>query len=245
MIDNIGNIDLEKHITGNDLCVSTEVIAEQIGYSHETVRDCITRYKGDFTKFGKLRFKNGTVTNSVGAVNNTKKYMLNKGQAILLFTFLRNNETIKNFKIKLVQTYLKLEASLYGELNDVTAVALANFILKVTEEKKGLVEKLDHYDKMLGDDTLYNLRDVAKMVGIKESLLATILIDNKWLYRDVKKQLQAYSTIIDKKLAFMKAVNKELLNDKQKYVIKTHLKFTKKGIEKIYKLLNQKEVVNG
>jgi len=111
----------------NELVISHRILAEQVfefdsrkKSDRDTqlknkinqVKELILDHKTDFEEFGQLRFETATVRNSVGAVNEEKTYFLNEPQATLLLTFMRNNEIVKNFKIKLVKEFFKMRHQL-------------------------------------------------------------------------------------------------------------------------------------
>lgn len=57
--------------------------------------------------FGQLRFENGTVTNSVGATNETVFAYLTEDQATFYMTLSRNTPEVVQCKIDLVQAFSK------------------------------------------------------------------------------------------------------------------------------------------
>jgi phage regulator Rha-like protein len=93
----------------NELVVSHRVIAEQTNNKEKSVLDLITRNISELEEFGQLRFKIATVRNSVGATNEQKTYYLNEPQATLLLTFMRNNEIVKAFKVRLVKEFFQMK----------------------------------------------------------------------------------------------------------------------------------------
>jgi phage regulator Rha-like protein len=92
--------------------VSHLIIAEETQNLEKSVRNLITKNFADFEDFGQVHFKNATVENSVGAVNEKKIYFLNEAQATLLMTFLRNSEIVISFKKRLVKQFFKIRNEL-------------------------------------------------------------------------------------------------------------------------------------
>jgi phage regulator Rha-like protein len=92
--------------------VSHFIIAEETQNLEKSVRNLITKNFADFEDFGQVHFKNATVKNSAGAVNEKKIYFLNEAQATLLMTFLRNSEVVISFKKRLVKQFFKMRNEL-------------------------------------------------------------------------------------------------------------------------------------
>jgi len=67
----------------DELRISHRIIAEKTDNLEKSVRNIITKYKSDFEEFGQVHFKNATVRNSVGAVNEQITYFLNEQQSTL------------------------------------------------------------------------------------------------------------------------------------------------------------------
>jgi len=100
-------------LMGNEARVSHRVIALNVERKEISIRKVIDKYVNDFKEFGQLSFKMTPTINSVKAVNNEKTYFLNEQQATLLFTYLRNNEIVRAFKIQLVKAFYKMKEELY------------------------------------------------------------------------------------------------------------------------------------
>ena len=92
---------------GNALVVDSRLIAERLGVNHsDWYRNIILKYQADTEQaFGHLRFTNGTVTNSVGAVNKVNFVLLTEDQATFLMTLSRNTSEVVACKITLVKSF--------------------------------------------------------------------------------------------------------------------------------------------
>jgi phage regulator Rha-like protein len=102
------SIETFLEIIDNELYISHIVIAEKTDNLEKSIRNIINRYINDFEQFGQLHFKNATVKNSVGAINEEKTYYLNEQQATLLMTYLRNSKIVRIFKINLVKEFYRM-----------------------------------------------------------------------------------------------------------------------------------------
>jgi phage regulator Rha-like protein len=123
----------------DELRVSHRVIAENTDNKDKSIQDLITRNLKELEEFGQLRFKIATVKNTVGAVNEEKTYYLNEPQATLLITLMRNNETVKKFKINLVKEFYRMKDYLKNKKNELTQYEK----VKLDKEISALKEKTD------------------------------------------------------------------------------------------------------
>jgi len=112
--------------------VDSRIVSEELGVQHESLVRTIKTYQTTIEKeFGHLRFENGTVKNSVGAVNQTGFYFLTEDQAIFIGTLSRNSERAVRFKAKLVKSFQ----------------AAKKVILKLTEEQPSPVQQIEAHTK--------------------------------------------------------------------------------------------------
>jgi phage regulator Rha-like protein len=99
----------------NELVVSHRVIAEQTKNKVLSVQKLITDNISELEEFGKVRFEIEAIKNSKNRVNEEKTYFLNEPQTTLLFTFMRNNEVVKKFKVCLVKEFYKMRKLLENQ----------------------------------------------------------------------------------------------------------------------------------
>ena len=99
-------------IIDNEPCISHRTIAKNTQNKVLSVQKLITDNIDVLEEFGKVRFEIEAIINSKNKVNEEKTYFLNEQQTALILTFMRNNEIIKNFKIKLVKEFFKMRNQL-------------------------------------------------------------------------------------------------------------------------------------
>lgn len=85
---------------------------------------------------------------------------------------------------KLPKTYLEA-------LKELVVVVEANEMLSL--ENKSMKPKAEYFDNLVDRNLLTNIRDTAKQIGIKEKDFVNYLLENKYMYRDKKKQLRPYA----------------------------------------------------
>lgn len=56
--------------------------------------------------------------------------------------------------------------------------------------------KVVYFDNLVSRNLLTNLRDTAKQIHVPQNKFISLLIDNKYLYRDAKEKLKPYSQYV-------------------------------------------------
>lgn len=87
-------------------------------------------------------------------------------------------------KPALPQTYLEA-------LKELVVVVEANEMLAL--ENKSMKPKAEYFDNLVDRNLLTNIRDTAKQIGVKEKDFVNYLLENKYMYRNKKKQLRPYA----------------------------------------------------
>jgi len=90
------------------LVVSHRVIAVQTQVSEENVSRLIRNHMDKLERFGAIGFEIQSPKDGHFNPKPEKTYYLNEQQATLLLTFMRNNEIVKNFKIRLVKEFFQM-----------------------------------------------------------------------------------------------------------------------------------------
>ena len=88
---------------------TSEIIAECAEVQHHTLTRLIRENKADFEELGILGFK----IHKLDTRGQPKKsYILNEQQATLLITYLKNTETVRQFKLNLVKAFFEMREEL-------------------------------------------------------------------------------------------------------------------------------------
>jgi phage regulator Rha-like protein len=96
------------------LVVSHRVIAVQTENSQISIRKLIDKHAEKLERFGALSFEM-TVLPAGQGTTREKTYYLNEQQATLLLTFMRNNEIVIEFKVRLVEDFFKMREALKSQ----------------------------------------------------------------------------------------------------------------------------------
>jgi phage regulator Rha-like protein len=213
----------------NELVVSHRVIAEQTENKVLSVQKLITDNIVVLEELGMVRFEIEAIKNSKNKVNEEKTFYLNEPQTTLLLTFMRNNEIVKQFKIRLVKEFFKMRELLqngrpsFSENYEKVQTELLGLetsirILNVNEASKILMTKTLY--KKIGLETsylpdysdeqhTYSLSHLLKKfkVGISAKKLNQILISNGILQiktRKSKSGEKSFKSLTEKGLEFGK-----------------------------------------
>ncbi|HEU8704868.1 phage protein [Streptococcus pneumoniae] len=88
---------------------TSEIIAECAEVQHHTITRLIRENKADFEELGILGFK----IHKLDTRGQPKKsYILNEQQATFLITYLKNTETVRQFKLNLVKAFFEMREEL-------------------------------------------------------------------------------------------------------------------------------------
>jgi phage regulator Rha-like protein len=158
-----------------ELVVSHKIIAEQTENKEKSILDLITRNLAELKEFGNLRFKivdleRQTKKGSFRGKVESKIYYLNEPQTTLLLTFMRNNEIVKKFKIKLVKEFFKMREILKSQNSEFLETSQQTFDLDSYISEN---EKLIKLVKLITSEntiTLYYLDKLTKSSNLKSPL---------------------------------------------------------------------------
>lgn len=128
--------------TGQDgqLTTTSQIIAEGTESQHRAVLQLIKQNLTDFEEFGRVAFEMQPFE-TAGGVQTRTVAILNREQAMLLMTYMRNTQIIRDFKKRLIKAFVELEDRLnqpQWELPQTFSEALRE--LATTYEEKELAE---------------------------------------------------------------------------------------------------------
>jgi phage regulator Rha-like protein len=135
-------------IIENEALISHKIIAERTQNLEVSVRNLINKHIKSFETFGMVHFKNEAIKNAKNKINEQKTFYLNEQQATLLLTFMRNNEIVINFKVKLVKEFFEIRQLLLNSQNSQqpvqTSQTFDNFdFAKQTQQNREILEFIE------------------------------------------------------------------------------------------------------
>jgi phage regulator Rha-like protein len=156
------NTDLVE-IFDNEARISHRVIAKYTEVQQKNIVELITKYQDKMELFGAIPFKTEVLKAGKGTTK-SKTFFLNEQQATLLLTFMRNNEIVINFKIKLVKEFFKMREILNSSTSQQT-FDLDSYILE--NEKLIKLVKLITFENAI---TLHYLDKLTQSLNLKSPL---------------------------------------------------------------------------
>ncbi|MFC6201251.1 Rha family transcriptional regulator [Lactiplantibacillus nangangensis] len=87
---------------------TSDVIAENVGLSHRSLKRTITNHKNRLEHFGKMR----TTFTPLSSGQTSVSYQLNERQAMLLFFYLSNTPQVEEFQERLVNQFSSMKRAL-------------------------------------------------------------------------------------------------------------------------------------
>lgn len=154
--------------------VSHRIIASSTNNKAKSIQDMINRNIVAFEKLGALTCTIETIKNSVGAENEQKTFWLNEAQATFLITLLRNNEIVFNFKLNLVQEFIKMREFLLNP----NIHELSGRVGGLTKANNDLRKELDKWKKK-SKARFENLEDDVDELKSKQFLITHKSFDEK------------------------------------------------------------------
>lgn len=84
------------------------IIAEGTGVEHASIMKLIRNNLNDFNEFGLVRFEIRPRLKGQHGGGDTEYAILNERHSTLLFSYMRNSEIVKQFKIRLVKKFYEM-----------------------------------------------------------------------------------------------------------------------------------------
>lgn len=199
--------------------VNSVTIAEQTENQHKSIIRLIRDNLADLSEFGRVRFENAPLQ-TAGGTQSREIAHLSERQATLLITYLRNNDTVRTFKMALVKAFYEMAQELKDQRSPMSEDDIVAQALQITSARVKALEskveqdapKVDYVDTFVADEDLITLRTLASDLKIGENELRALLVDKKWIYKQEssrysekkghKVPIYRYSATADKKNYF-------------------------------------------
>ncbi len=191
--------------------IDTYTIAEGVGYPHKNVIALCRKHINSLERFGRVEFIIQSFE-TAGGPQKREVAVLIEDQALLLMALMQNNDTIVDFKVRLIKAFrdcrdelAKAKVNPYADQIPKTypdALRLAADLVdkneKLTAEKKVLEEtaaknapKVAFSDSVLASSTDVNVTAAAKTLGIGPRKFFDWLRLNNFLYKQTNQAMQS------------------------------------------------------
>ena len=209
------------YLKKDDAFTDSMVIAEATNNQHKSVVAIIRKYHKDLEDYGSLEFSDLKSLNSKRG-RPTRIYQLSEEQAMLLITYLDNNEIVREFKKKLVHQFTAMR-KLLAERHTATWLETRQQGKLTRKAETDIIKQLVEYAKKQGSshaDMLYvtYTKLANKIIGVKHREDATTMqlnnlslaehiiknvidtgihtgMNYKDIYKESKKRLELFSDV--------------------------------------------------
>lgn len=152
------------------------IVAEGTGSQHSSVIRLVRDNVCDFEEFGRVGFEIEPFE-TAGGTQSRKVAVLNREHAMLLMTYMRNNDVVRQFKKNLIHAFTDMERRLAAgqkvDVSQLTRMELLQIAMNAEEERlaleaenKALEPKAEAYDRFMDAEGMYGVGTVGKMLGI-------------------------------------------------------------------------------
>lgn len=200
--------------------VESTVIAEGVQIEHKAVLQLIRKYLEDFQDFERVTFEMRPFE-TAGGTQKREVALLNENQAYLLFTYLKNTDTARQLKVRLVKAFSEVRNQLKDPVNALLAMSKSEILLMAAETQKknealeaktlqleNKIEedapKVEFADGVIATGKCICLREAIKACGVKPMAGFDWLRSHKFIY---KQGNQATQKSIDMGLMVVRFAN--------------------------------------
>lgn len=234
------------------LTTTSLIVAEGVDVQHKNILGLVRKHLADFEEFGGVAFETRVAGQSP---NPTKLAVLNRDQALLLMTYLRNSAVVRDFKKRLIRAFTEMEHRLadgaqpqvpktYAEALRAAADAAEQLEAerKRTAELEGPAESWRALASPEGD---YSVAETAKILGrggvdTGRNRLFRQMEQLGWIYREKsgRPHWVPYQSQRENGRLVMK-INAPFINDRtgQREQTPPTVRVTLKGIEDLRRLI--------
>lgn len=236
------------------LTTTSLIVAEGVDVQHKNILGLVRKNLADFEEFGGVAFETRPFETAGGAQLRTMA-VLNRDQALLLMTFLRNSAVVRDFKKRLIRAFTEMERRLadgaqpqvpqtYAEALRAAADAAEQLEAerKRTAELEGPAESWRALASPEGD---YSVAETAKILGrggvdTGRNRLFRQMEQLGWIYREKsgRPHWVPYQSQRENGRLTMK-INAPFINDRtgQREQTPPTVRVTLKGIEDLRRLI--------
>ena len=177
------------------------IIAEGTGVEHASIMKLIRNNLNDFNEFGLVRFEIRPRLKGQHGGGDTEYAILNERHSTLLFSYMRNSEIVKQFKIRLVKKFYEMRDTIRNgfDAKNLSRMDILKLAMESEQERLRLenenrllenkvaeqAPKAEGFDRIAGADGALNLTNTAKSLNVRPKDLFSFLQANKWIYRRV------------------------------------------------------------
>lgn len=203
--------------------------------------DIKTAFKDWFPRMCEYGFEEGKdfcsfLSESTGGRPSTDHQLtLEMAKEICMIQRNEKGKQVRQYFIALEQKWnspeMVISRALQYSQKQISALCEQNIALSA--ENEIMKPKAKYFDELVERDTLTNIRDTAKLLGIKQNALIEWLEENKYVFRDNSNKIKPFQKHIDGEIFKIK----QYINEKNGHT-GTQTLVTPKGISTFRRLIN-------
>lgn len=185
----MSTFDLVETTADGTPTTNSHIVAAGTESDHRAVIQLVRNNLPDFEEFGGVAFEMRPFDTAGGTQNRTVA-VLNREHAMLLMTYMRNTEIVRDFKKRLIHAFVALEQrTATPALPD--RRSLAQMVIEAEDRADAAqrqieqdAPKVEHFDRFLSDDSdVLTLTDWGAQFGMTKNQTFDLLIGKKIIYR--------------------------------------------------------------
>ena len=106
----MNNLPIE--FVGSEFRVDSRLLSPYLDHRHRTIMESITKHLGDYNELGIVTFQTERLLTENLGYRDHKYALLNEDHCYLLLTYMRNNASVREKKVKLVKAFRDARAQL-------------------------------------------------------------------------------------------------------------------------------------
>ncbi len=130
--------NLPVEFVGSEFRVDSRLLSPYLDHRHRTIMESITKHLGDYNELGIVTFQTERLLTENLGYRDHKYALLNEDHCYLLLTYMRNNASVREKKVKLVKAFRDARAQL--ALRDMARIEGKAVRRTETDAIKALVE---------------------------------------------------------------------------------------------------------
>lgn len=184
----------------NESVTTSLAIAEGTGIQHKNILELVRNNFNDFNEFGRVAFQTRPFE-TAGGIQKREVAELNEQQATLLFTYMRNSEIVKQFKIRLVKKFYEMRDTIRNgfDVKNLSRMDILKLAMESEQERLRLenenrllenkvakqAPKAEGFDRIARAEGGMNLTNTAKSLNVRPKDFFDFMQGKKWIYRRV------------------------------------------------------------
>jgi phage regulator Rha-like protein len=236
------------------LTTTSLIVAEGVDVQHKNILGLVRKNLADFEEFGGVAFETRPFETAGGAQLRTMA-VLNRDQALLLMTYLRNSAVVRDFKKRLIRAFTEMERRLADGAQPAVPQTYAEALRAAADaaeqleaEKKRAAElegPAESWRALASPEGDYSVAETAKILGrggvdTGRNRLFRQMEQLGWIYREKsgRPHWVPYQSQRENGRLTMK-INAPFINDRtgQREQTPPTVRVTLKGIEDLRRLI--------